>query len=207
MIKKLLKFFLFSLLFWTPVIIFSKLADDILEHESIFFDKAILEFVHSYSSQVLDNFFLLITNSGSPISLAIITFLICIFLFYKKFYRKLLILSSTVGGSAIANLILKLIFHRDRPSLWNPLIVENGYSFPSGHAMVSSAFAIGLIFILWETKYKWLSITLGAIFVFLIGLSRIYLGVHYPTDIIAGWCVSFVWGLIVNYFVNRNKSN
>lgn len=206
MSKKLLKIFLFSLLFWIPVIIFSKLADDILEHESIFFDKAILEFVHSYSSQVLDNFFLFITNAGSPISLAAITFLICIFLFYKKFYQKLLILSSIVGGSAIANLILKLIFHRDRPSLWNPLIVENGYSFPSGHAMVSSAFVIGLIFILWETKYKWLSLILGAIFVLLIGFSRIYLGVHYPTDIIAGWCVSFVWGLIVNYFVNRRTA-
>jgi undecaprenyl-diphosphatase len=77
------------------------------------------------------------------------------------------------------------------------VITETGYSFPSGHAMLSSALILSVVFIIWKTRFRWVGVIIGAILIGLIGLSRVYLGVHFPTDIVAGWSVSFVWVFIV----------
>jgi undecaprenyl-diphosphatase len=63
--------------------------------------------------------------------------------------------------------------------------------------MLSSALVFSIVFIIWKTRYRWTGIIIGAIFIGLIGLSRVYLGVHYPTDIVAGWSVSLIWVFIV----------
>ena len=72
--------------------------------------------------------------------------------------------------------------------------------------MASSALALALIILCWRTRWRWLALIGGAIYMIIIGLSRIYLGVHYPSDILAGWCVSLVWvlllaGLVYEYMV------
>jgi len=93
------------------------------------------------------------------------------------------------------------LFHRDRPTFWHSLITETGYSFPSGHAMISSALIVGLIVLLWNTKWRITSIIVGGFIVLMIGLSRLYLGVHYPTDVVAGWSAGFIWALLVAMIV------
>jgi undecaprenyl-diphosphatase len=110
---------------------------------------------------------------------------------------KALILTFSIGGAALANAILKLLFQRDRPSLWYSAIVEHSYSFPSGHAMVSSALIVCVLLLVWQTKWR-IPATIGGLFlIFMIGLSRLYMGVHYPTDVIAGWSVGILWSLTV----------
>lgn len=185
------------IIFWVPVIVFAKLAGEIIENEPIGLDLTILHFIHSHSTPFFDHFFLFFTTLGNVEYLLPIAVLIFIYLLYKKQRLNALILLFSVGGAAVSNVILKAIFHRDRPAFWHSLISETGYSFPSGHAMLSSALVLCLVAMLWKTKYRFASIIGGGFVILVIGLSRLYMGVHYPTDIIAGWSVSAVWVMIV----------
>jgi len=185
------------ILFWTPVLIFAQIADEILEREPIGVDAAILNWLHFISNNFLDIFFFCITTIGNIECLLPITVLIVAYLLYKKQRRNALLVTFGVGGAAAANLVLKYVFQRDRPSLWSQLIIEHGYSFPSGHAMASSALVLCLIVILWNTRWRLVALIGGGIIALLIGVSRLYFGVHYPSDILAGWSVSLVWVFIV----------
>ena len=185
------------LIFWIPVIIFAKIAGEVVEKQPISLDIHILIWIHSISTAMLDKIFLVFTTVGNvkyilPISVAIMAYLI-----YKKQRHNALILLFGVGGAAVSNFILKLIFHRDRPTFWHSAITETGYSFPSGHAMISSALILCLIVMTWNTKWRLLSIIVGGVVVVMIGLSRLYMGVHYPTDVVAGWSVSIIWVFLV----------
>ena len=123
---------------------------------------------------------------------------------------ELLLFGIVLIGTTILNQILKQFFHRARPDL-HPFIETGGYSFPSGHAM--SAFALYgiLAFLLWRhipTKLgRTILIIVSCIFIFLIGISRIYLGVHYPSDIIGGYFASGFWLAISISFFQRYKEN
>jgi len=96
----------------------------------------------------------------------------------------------------ILNTLLKVIFMRARPDI-NPLVVETSYSFPSGHSMISMSFYGYLIYLIYthkdNVKVRWILITLISILILLIGISRIYLGVHYVTDVIGGFCFSIAY--------------
>ncbi|MCM3136403.1 phosphatase PAP2 family protein [Paenibacillus polysaccharolyticus] len=96
----------------------------------------------------------------------------------------------------ILNTLLKEIFRRSRPEL-DHLLVVHGYSYPSGHAMISMGF-YGMLFVIWATEWRgrdnrWIPMLCGTLFVLLIGISRIMLGVHYPTDVFAGFAAGLVW--------------
>ncbi len=184
-------------LFWVPAIIFLKLAGEVAENEPLAIDMQILQWIHAHATHVLDVFFLIVTTSGNVEVLLPITVIVSGYILYKKQYLNALIILFGVGGAAAANVVLKLLFHRDRPGFWHSLIVETGYSFPSGHAMLSSALVLSIIFITWRTRWRWRTITVGAMAIALIGLSRLYMGVHYPTDIVAGWSVSLAWVFVV----------
>lgn len=184
-------------LFWTPVIVFLKIAGEILDRQPIGIDTALLLWIHSTATPALDSIFLSITTSGNVEYILPITALLIVYLLYKKQRLHALIVTFGVGGAAAANFVLKLLFHRDRPVFWHSLITETGFSFPSGHAMLSSALILCVIALLWNTNWRIVSIIIGVIIVGLIGYSRLYMGVHYPTDVIAGWSVSAVWIVVV----------
>lgn len=186
------------ILFWTPVVIFLRIAGEIIEHQSIKFDVLILDWIHKQASPVLDVIFMFFTTLGNVEYMLPITLVILAYLLYKRRRHSALILFFGVGGAAAANLVLKSLFHRDRPAFWQSLITETGYSFPSGHAMLSAALVLCIIAIIWRTKWRVPAIIIGGLGIVMIGLSRLYLGVHYPTDIIAGWSVSAIWvGIVV----------
>ena len=190
------------IVFWTPVIIFLKIAGEVSEKEPIHADIAVLNWLHSHASPFLNSFFLTFTNIGGLFGIMTISLLLLAYLLYKKQRKDALLLLASVGGATAANLILKGLFHRHRPSLFRSSVVETSFSFPSGHAMASSALVLSVILIFWNTKWRWLVTAVGIFFVLAIGISRPYFGVHYPSDIIAGWCVSTAWVLLV-FFISR----
>jgi membrane-associated phospholipid phosphatase len=106
-------------------------------------------------------------------------------------------LFSAVGGSALLNLVLKIIFHRTRPVFPQAFLVDTGYSFPSGHTMISLAFygVIAYIALTYIKGRSWKVLTVvGALVIsVVIGFSRLYLGVHYLTDVLAGWAAGGLW--------------
>ena len=186
------------ILFWTPVVVFLKITGEIIERQPIKIDMSILGFVHSQTSPALDKIFLFFTTIGNVEYILPITLVLLTYLLYKRRRHSALILFFGVGGAAAANIVLKSLFHRDRPVFWQSLITETGYSFPSGHAMLSAALVLCVVAIVWRTKWRLPTIIIGGLVVFMIGLSRLYLGVHYPTDVIAGWSVSAIWiGIVV----------
>lgn len=200
--RTLIKLGIFFLLFLGAMIGFVALAGEVHEGETLIVDQTILRTINEHSSPVLDQFFLVITNFGGTIAVVHITAITLALLMARKQYKHATIVAAAVGGAALINVVLKLIFERARPDLWEQFIVETSYSFPSGHAMISSVLAFAAIAVFWKTKWRLAVIISASLFTILIGFSRLYLGVHYPTDVLAGWFVSAAWALVVVAVVN-----
>lgn len=151
------------------------------------FDNSIYNIIHSINSSVMTNIVKGITFFGNMKTIVVFNILLVILVFIKKNTKLLLItISSIVSG--VSNTLIKNIVRRARP-LGLALIEENTYSFPSGHAMISVLFYGMIVYLLWKHKvkgYKLITPVL-VILILLIGLSRIYLGVHFGSDILAGW--------------------
>jgi len=180
---------------------FAMLADEVHKGDTQQFDVATLQAIHANASPAFDTFFLAYTELGGVMIVAAVTMAVVGYLWFTARRYKALLLFFAVGGAAFVNYVLKFIFERARPDLWTHLVEETSFSFPSGHAMGSSAFAFGIVAILWNTKWRPLAIVLSGLYVVSIGLSRLYLGVHYPTDILAGWLLSLVWVAFIASFV------
>ena len=159
-----------------------------------------------HMSDILTNILIFITNFGGPIGISLIC--ITIFLIPKLRNKLGLPVSIAVSTSFILNIILKLIFARERPDILR-LVTENSYSFPSGHAMINMALYTVLIIYAYKSikskRIKYPLIIAMMLLVIAIGFTRIYLGVHYAGDIIGGWLLGFAIGLSV-YMLMKNSS-
>ncbi len=184
-------------LFIIPAYVFVELAEEVHEKETLLFDEAVLHGVNQLASPGLNVVMMTLTQLGGLWAVLVITAVLVVLLWRKRMRRMSVLLTFGVGGAGLINLILKSIFQRDRPELWELLVIENSYSFPSGHAMASSALAFSLIVIFWPTRWRWLVVAIMGVYTFAIGLTRLYLGVHYPTDVVAGWIVSAMWVAVV----------
>ena len=163
------------------------------------FDQTITDWVRHLSPS-RTSFFRWITQFANPIPIILLVAAVTFVLIYGKRYTETIWLT---GGfiviSGIANPLLKLVFMRERPTIKH-LVVEHSYSFPSGHATSSMVFYGALllllpIFIKHKPLLRTIQVLLG-IFILLIGISRIYLGVHFPSDILAGFALSLGWLLL-----------
>ena len=175
------------------------------------FDYSIIKFIQSRISEQLTSVMKIITFFGGQLGLVLADSISSIILFFfKKRYAVYIILSSIAG--LVLNLLLKGFFERERPVFYR-LIEENGYSFPSGHSMSAMIFYISLAVILAKiSKSKMVDIIIGilfAILIILIGISRIYLGVHYPSDVLAGFAaggfVVCICSIALNYYEFRRR--
>ena len=112
-----------------------------------------------------------------------------------------LLFALAVVGANLLNEEMKLLFHRARPQPWFDYPLPPTFSFPSGHALVSCCFFLCLAEVLvrdeWPLPLKVFTWTAAAACALLIGLSRVYLGVHYPTDVMAGYAAAFVWTTVI----------
>ena len=146
-----------------------------------------------------------ITNFGGAIFLSIATVMLFLLIKNKKIGLSII---SNIVIITILNQLLKRILQRPRPTEFR-IVEETGYSFPSGHSMVSMAFYGYLIYLIYryiKNKYvKWTLITILSILICLIGISRIYLGVHYASDIIGGYLTSIIYMLIYIFAVDKIK--
>lgn len=204
---KLLKFIKKNfnlLLFFLCIILFLAFAEDVFTKEIMQGDVIGYEFVSSYIiSDKLTPIIKIVTNFGGAIILGIITILILILIKNKKIGLSVLINLCSV---TVLNLVLKSILQRPRPNEYR-IINEIGYSFPSGHSMISMAFYGFIIYLIYKNiknKYlKWISIILLSILILMIGFSRIYLGVHYVSDVLAGFLFSISYLIVYIKIINK----
>lgn len=164
--------------------------------EGILFDITIMEYVHSNTSQLLINIMNFISYIGSDrFLIPITTMFISYTLIKKKYYITKLLLLSTLGSYSL-NYLLKQVFQRTRP-LEYFLVNQGGLSFPSGHSMVTMTFYSTIAFLmtkkLQDMGKKRLIYIITFVMICLMGISRIYLGVHWPTDVIGGYLAGYIF--------------
>ncbi len=184
---------------------FAELAEDVREGEPFEFDEPLLLLAHAMARDGFDRAFLLASHLGYEWGVVPVDIALVIVLALLRRYRKVVFVAVATGGSALLNIATKQFFSRDRPSLWESIAPETSYSFPSGHAMGSMTLAMVFILLAWPTRWRWLVLTAMAAFVTMVGLSRVYLGVHYPSDILAGWRAAMAWVAGVYLMVFRDR--
>ncbi len=180
--------------------LFAALADQVLEQDAERLDNTVLAILRLFESPALTAVAHGLSALGVEV-LAVILVLVLIALAVQRRFGAMVGLLLVTFGAQMLNNVLKELFQRTRPApLTDPLatlIPSQSFSFPSGHAMVAGAFYLFLAYLSWRLLDGWwlrLAITAVLLAVIgLIGLSRLYLGVHYLTDVVAGYLAGFVW--------------
>ena len=179
--------------------IFGGVLHDVLEQEEVaLLDAPIVSYVAahriSWVTEVMEG----ITYTGSDVFLLALVSIGGLVLRYRTgSWRPLLLLAAAVLGATLLDLVAKLTIARPRPSVAWMAVPAAGFAFPSGHSVGSTAAYGGLTYLIaqaqmdWRARVEWL--TIGVVIAFLVGVSRVYLGVHWPTDVIAGWALGSAW--------------
>jgi len=206
--KRFLEFLSLSLLLGlataiVALIFFGWLADEALEGDAQHFDEVTRAAVHHLATPLLTAIMRGFSFVGSTIALSVGTIFVVVQFAMRKWGREARLFAITMIGAGLLNITLKLAFKRPRPVPFFNLSPPETYSFPSGHSLTSAVFFGALAAILTariKSKRVQVAIWIVATAMFLlIGLSRIYLGVHYTTDVIAGFAAALIWILVVRF--------
>jgi len=156
-------------------------------------DQAIDSWMHTHRLAPLTSVFLLISFLHNTFGILAASALILLMLGLRRRWKDVQFLLVVVLGGLPLNSLLKLAFHRQRPSFEHALDALQSYSFPSGHASGSTLFYSAIVVLLANTSWRWPALAGASLMIALVGASRIYLGAHYPSDVLAGVCVGVIW--------------
>ena len=188
-----------------PLWIFGLLAEDVVDREQFFFDAPILVFMHSRATPTLDTIMLFFSLVGYRFGVVPIDLLVLLLLVVRRRWGDVLFWSLAVGGAAILNLAAKRSFGRIRPDLWLSIAPETTFSFPSGHAMAAASIYATIAIVIGRLAPAARPTLMFAapILIFAIGLSRIYLGAHWVTDVLAGFAAGAALTLLGTLWLCR----
>ncbi|MGN1312385.1 MAG: phosphatase PAP2 family protein [Bacilli bacterium] len=186
------------------LILFSVFAYKIVMNKSIYIDNIVYDFIcDNFMSERMTNIVKILTSLGSALVIIILTIVLFIAIKNKKIAISVVINLIVI---TILNNLLKIIFLRPRPDV-NNLILESGYSFPSGHSATGMAFYGYLIYLIYKyvnnKKIKIPLIIFLSLIIVAVGLSRIYLGVHYASDVLGGFLLAIVYLIIFITIANK----
>jgi membrane-associated phospholipid phosphatase len=179
--------------------LFGALTEDVLHHTALTqFDTTILEWLHSHRTDIGVRLFEMVSFLGSPLVLSILGIVLAVYLISRHAWIFFASWIAALIGAGVLDWLLKAAIQRPRPVYAVATLPGHSFSFPSGHAlasMVAYGMTAYLIIVLRVQKSSSRTIVIGltTILIFAIGLSRLYLGVHYFTDVIAGYAAAAVW--------------
>jgi membrane-associated phospholipid phosphatase len=176
-----------------PLWIFGALAEGVRDRAGFAWDVFLLRAIHGYATPSRDAVMMVITGLGGAQGMAPLCALALLVLLVRRRPRAALFLALAYGGALVLNGLGKLVFHRARPTLWVSPAPADGYGFPSTHAMGSMALLAALVVLAWPTRWHWPAGLVGGLVVAVVGFSRLYLGVHYPSDVVAAWAAALAW--------------
>lgn len=186
---------------------FAVLGSEVLEGETAAFDRWVLVTLRHAGDQSIPigpawlvRAMVDFTSLGGIAVLTLVTFLAAGFLFSSRKPALALFVLASVGSGALVGTLLKSLFLRARPDIVPHLVQVNSASFPSGHAMNSAVVYLTLAALLARSMADWriraYLLLVSVLLVVLIGFTRIYVGVHWPTDVLAGWAVGAAWAIL-----------
>jgi undecaprenyl-diphosphatase len=190
------------------IALFAKIVEDVVEGESRRFDETVLLWINANLPDWLYEPMLFVTALGYYwVVLPLLAVAVYVFHHKRRKISAALLMVATVG-SVVLSTALKDVLQRTRPELFDAGYTASGYSFPSGHATIAVGFYGTLtLLVAWRLRgsWRWTIAAAGTILVLLIGFSRLYLGVHYPTDVLAGFLAALLWISFVGlcYFLWR----
>lgn len=181
------------------LLLFLHFTDGMLEKDFVVFDAAITQLIYSWRSPTLTYIMMEVTTLGSGTHILIMSLVGIIFLI-KKHKKESILFSLALIMGILINMALKMLIQRPRP-MEDPLIIEKMSSFPSGHSMNAFIFFSLLSYFsyhFFKNKKITIAITIFSIVcILLVGISRVYLGVHHPSDVLAGYMAGFWWFITV----------
>jgi undecaprenyl-diphosphatase len=186
---------------------FANLAGEMSEGDTLAFDRTILLALRDSADNFkpkgpawLQTVALDITALGGPVVLTLVTFIIAGYLLVCRKPRAAALVALSIGSGMLVSTLLKDSFDRARPDLVPHIVVATSGSFPSGHAMLSAITYLTLAGLLMRIQAGWAAkvyvLAVAILLTVSVGASRVYLGVHWPTDVIAGWCIGSAWALL-----------
>lgn len=219
--QKQIRMIIMGLIIIISALIFKEVVDDVFsdtkggDPEALVFDRMALKKFRDIRGSELTQSMIDLTALGSVSVITLLMSVIIIFLIVHRHWRGLLYILIIISGPATIPVFLKNYFNRERPDVLDHLAAVKNSSFPSGHSFGATVAYFSLAFLLSreikEIKLEVLYYALAAIVVALVGTSRMYLGVHYPTDIVGGICIGMMWFSIVSipfiYFTKTTDSN
>jgi undecaprenyl-diphosphatase len=186
---------------------FAKLASEVVEGDTATFDSAVLhalEDPHGQQQRIgpvwMEAAIRDMTSLGSVTVVGLVTAAVLGFLVATRRFRTALLVLVSVAGGSVLNVLLKSYFQRERPEILAHGVDVSTTSFPSGHAMLAATVYLTLGGLLAtvqkEPLVRTYCVSIAVVLTLLVGLSRVYLGVHWPTDVLAGWCVGAAWAIL-----------
>ena len=185
------------------LVFFAWLTDEVLEGETRHFDDVTRAAVHQFASPALTSLMRCISFLGSTLFLTLATIAVVLWFLYRKWRREAKLFAITMIGASLLNTTLKVAFKRPRPVPFFNLLAPESFSFPSGHSLASCCFFGALAALLTArlqgSRLRAAIWVVATLLFLLIGLSRIYLGVHYTTDVVAGFVAALIWIMVVRF--------
>lgn len=181
----------------------SWLAAAVVKSGGLPWDAPLLNYWHRHATSALDQLAVFFTITGNTWPMVGTGLLVTAALLARRQRREAWVFALSVGGSMLLTQVLKALVARPRPSLWASIRPEHTFSFPSGHAMDTAAIATALGFLAWRYRAHRLTWVLAPLFALGVGWARVYLGVHNPSDVLAGWSAAVGWVLLVQGMAAR----
>ena len=191
--------------------LFAELADEVMEQDTLRLDNGVLGALRQYQSPALDWAAWLASMLGSEILVVVMAVLLVV-LGWQRRWGAAVGLLVTVVGAQLLNDVLKDWFHRTRPAPLTGLIPAQAFSFPSGHAMVAVAFYLYVAHLAWRLlpgRWRIVCVAFLVLIPVLVGLARLYLGVHYLTDVVAGYIAGLAWTnavIVAGHVLGRRRA-
>ena len=173
-----------------PLLIFVSMATYVVVQAGTNWDLPILVYVADHQVHALSRIVAVATETGSALVVALLLAGVLVALLVARLYREAAFLAVATTSSMAVDGIMKLVFARPRPALFEQ--TPGGWSFPSGHTMSATGFATALLILSWHTRWRLPATIAAVLYAAFIGVSRVYLGVHYPSDVVGGWALSLV---------------
>ena len=214
--QKQIRMIIMGIIIIISSILFKEVVDDVFsnpkerEHEAQVYDQLILKKLYEIRQDSLTQSMIDITALGSVSVITLLISVVVVFFIGHKDWRGLFYILIAASGPATIPVFLKNYFNRERPDVLEQLVLVKNTSFPSGHSFGATVAYLSFAFLLSrevkEIKFEILYYILAAIVITFVGTSRMYLGAHYPTDIVGGICVGMIWFSFVTipfiYFKN-----